>query len=189
MNLYKWNKIGDFLDSKDGMHEYIPFIPSLAWLDCAALNNNHVEEIHSNTRFEHFWPVVLRTRTKTRKRIRLISRVPLDSISKRVIWNQHGLMIIVVISLMLSNVFCWYVSLMSHFVTSQTSYFFFKPSFLFIRRRFYICLSLSFFLYQDTDLPFTFTNSIVKSMTNTPVPLAPRGENVSTIIECKFLNV
>ena len=86
-------------------------------------------------------------------------------------------MIIVVISLMLSNVFCWYVSLMSHFVTSQTSYFFFKISFLYIKIRFYICLSHSFFISRyGSNFHFHNANSILNSMTNTLVPLAPRGE-------------
>ncbi|KAL0016368.1 hypothetical protein SO802_003437 [Lithocarpus litseifolius] len=56
MRLKEWKKIGVILDSEDGVHEYIPFIPCLAWLDSAPLNNNFLEENYSNCRFEHFWP-------------------------------------------------------------------------------------------------------------------------------------
>ncbi|KAK7843248.1 putative F-box/kelch-repeat protein At1g20790 [Quercus suber] len=75
MRLKEWKKIGVILDSEDGVHEYIPFIPCLAWLDSAPLNNNYLEENYSNCRFEHFWPMNL----STRKRTRVISQVPPDS--------------------------------------------------------------------------------------------------------------
>ena len=83
IRLYEWKKIGDFTDSNDGIHECIPFIPSLAWLDTIseALNNNFLEENYSNGRYDHFWPMIL----GTRKRTRVNSQVPSDSRSKRVI--------------------------------------------------------------------------------------------------------
>lgn len=65
MRLKEWKKVGVILDSEDGVHEYIPFIPCLAWLDTASLNNNYLEENYSNCRFEHFWPINLSTRKRT----------------------------------------------------------------------------------------------------------------------------
>ena len=84
MRLDEWKKIGVLQDSKDGMQEYIPFIPSTEWLDTAPLNNNFLGENYSSSKFENFWPRVLRSSKRASKRRRVISQVPSDSRPKRV---------------------------------------------------------------------------------------------------------